>query len=437
MVPEAWKPLHPRRVGHLYFQPTWLMVLSCLGKPPSHTELTMFEFVLNGVGEQGHILQRDVFIDGEYGVPLPAQARPIHKIRGMEEPNPDTKGIAEFHRSFTVEDISAERRGQNTKISGTLKRASNKVAEDEMSIALLTLKGHDVLDETEVEYVVDLLGEFSNVLVPPLMTDLQRNFEEGLQDPDYEIYRDNCEAFVETAHEYYPDSPTLGVLPVAGREYSEDLIELYAKYDVEHFCINFRGTRPTVDDRLAVVTPLLRELGRLEMREGTLLYAVNLGKGPTDTEMGVRAADELAAFEMGFDIVGNNYIPFRAPEEVIEEIFGDGSADVFELLDLDQAIYRLVDMDDLGSLWPSESGFDLDRVRSRISNNHNERWRFQKLVSAEIKSFLASDVREQVIQGNDRVITEKPGMSPQAVSAMDSVREAYASGDQSGLDEFN
>ena len=392
-----------------------------------------------GFADGGLIPNRQLTINGTT-VRSPTKAVPARKFRDDEAIDADSYEVCELHRTIDTERLTTERRGKTTPITDHLQNGANKASEDNVVIVFLTYEEASELTQVEAEQIVDIQAEFSDIITVPLMPDLTKVIDEsqGVSAPAYQTYRSNAELITDTARERYPEMPVMGTFPILGREFVSDLLSHYLEEGLRAFCTNFNRGRPSASTKVETIKPLMQDLARRGLHEATFHYAINLKNRPTNDTLGGKPADATTAFGMGFDIVGENHVPFRAPPEEVD--WGDdGEQETFSLFDRHQFVYRDIPLEDLKREFPERSAFDPEHVVERARESDKHRRRLEKLVATEQMEIATRELRKHLTSDEDafEYLTTKPGVLPQSVRAVAEVGEAFEGGiKQTDLDDF-
>lgn len=380
---------------------------------------------------------------GDAEVETPTSAIEIDKTREHEPVNPVARGVNELYKQVSGEDLTAARRGSSTAIVESLQRGFNKTHEGELNVAFISYDETGNLPLADAAYLVDVLDTFSDIIPVPLMPKTAGSVdpENGTTDPAYQSYRGSVENMLEAIEERAPDTPVMGVLPMLGWEYIEDLMDLYARHDIRAFCLNFNRRKITASRQVSIIRPLMRSISTRGIEDNVLIYGINPSPGSRDDALGFRPAADFASFGMGIDIIGGTHVPPKMPPHVFEEI-GETEEEeetTFRLFDRDVGGYREVPLSDLPSEFPDDSPMEGEDVTERIRNmSKNALNRLQKVVNAEQKALEAKEIRSEMEDESAfDYMGSKPGVTPDTMRSFQEVREGFDDGrDQTGLSEF-
>lgn len=398
--------------------------------------MSNIEIRTEGYSEGALIPRRQLRISGKT-IDTPARARPARKTRSGEQPMEESRGVVELHRTIDTERLTRARRGNLEVITDELKRGYRKAHDDEVVCSFFTYEDEQTMAQGEIELMVNVLEEFSDVLPVPMMPGLVRIMEDDEEptDPAFHTYKENVDQFVRIARTLAPDKPVMGVIPPLGSEFTYELMDLYAEYNVRAYYVNFKRRRITAETQIGVVKPMMQYIARRDIADNVLFYAINLHPGDEDETLGLTPALDMSSVGMGFDIIGENHVGIRAPPEAFE---GEDDTVTFTFFDRDSYARREVLLAELPQHFPSESGFDPEHIVQRSAESDNHRRRLEKLVSAEQMALATQELHPQIPAGSafDHLMG-KPGVTPEIARALQDVRDGFEDGQsQSSLSDF-
>lgn len=371
----------------------------------------------------------------------PAKALEVKKTRGNDQVNSGSRGVNELYAMATRPKLEKLRSGTNDKLREQIARQYRKTKEGELNFVFLSFEETGQLDPANVATMFDLMEEYGDFIIAPLMPEIASGIEsDDVGDEYFKTYKENVRIFLQVADERDSDFPVMGVLPPLSREQVEALIDLYIRAEVDAYCYNLdRRTITAASQQDELVRPLMRKLGSIDSRDTTLTYSINGLPYGMDATAG-STAEYLVAYSMGVDIVGGNHIGLRADEETIKEFIAAQEDEPDTLRLLDPQTYAMTDVPahKLRSFLPDETNLDIDRIETRIEADSSEQYRYQKLINTEIielvlEELIASLGREGALEH----LQEKTGIPQPVVERLVETREAFEDGDsQSGLSEF-
>lgn len=376
-------------------------------------------------------------------IETPTAAIETDKIRDHEPVSPDARGVNELYRTVGGDDLTKSRRGTRSTIIDDLSRGYRKTNEDELTVAFVSYDETGILPRGDAAHLVDILDSVSDVIPVPLMPKTAEAIDpdehDGTNDPAYKSLRKSIENVLDAVDRRAPATPVMGVLPMLGWDYIEDLLDLYERRNVRAFCLDFNRRKITAANQVAVLRPLMKSISTRGIEDKVLTYGINLHPGSKDDAMGFRSAADFASFGLGLDILGGRHVPPKMPSHVFED--GETAKDeiTFRLFDKTDGCYREISLANLPSVFPDDSALDASHIVRRCQNSpKNAKFRLQKLVNCEQKSLAGKEIQSEFGSGNPYTkFTSKPGISPSMVKSFGDVREGFDDGrDQTGLSEF-
>lgn len=379
---------------------------------------------------------------GDTVIETPTAAIETDAVRDHEPVNPDARGVNELYRTVGGDDLTKSRRGTSSIIIDDLSRGYRKAKEEELTIAFVSYDETGVLPRGEAAHLVDILQSVSDVIPVPLMPKTAEAIDpdehDGTNDPAYKSLRTSVENVLDAVESRASDTPVMGVLPMLGWDYIEDLLDLYERRGVRAFCLNFDRRKITAANQVAVLRPLMKSISTRGIEDKVLTYGINLHPGSTDNVMGFRTATDFAAFGLGLDILGGRHVAPKMPGHVFEDSEADEEL-TFRLFDKRDACYREIALENLPEMFPEDSSLDPSHVVRRCRNSpNNAKFRLQKLVNCEQKSLAGKELQSEFSTGNAYdEFTSKPGITPSMVSSFGDVRDGFDDGrNQTGLSDF-
>lgn len=327
--------------------------------------------------------EKDVRTDSKQ-LSTPAKALQVGKLRTSENVSDLARGVAEIYikaNSTALENSRTRSDWEN--LGANLNRQYKRANDDELVVPFVQYDDQSDLAEEHAAEIAKLETTYGDIVPVPLMTPLVNAADDGddLSNESVAAIVNNAETFLKAVDQLDIKKPVMGVIPPVSKECTEALLELYVEYDLAAYCVDFNRRSPMARTQLdSIDKPLMEMLETYGVRESSLLYAVNANESRRVTETH-RTPGALYAYTLGFDIVGDVHLPPRLPPEVFEEM---ESTDELRLFDEDSLSVVEVSPDDLGAFLPAEAEIPVDRVRQRIASNTDEKFRFEKLINAEL-----------------------------------------------------
>jgi hypothetical protein len=322
----------------------------------------------------------------------PAKALQVGKLRASETVSPLARGIAEIYRKTNAAALENSRRGWGG-LADKLKLQAKRAQDDELVVPFIEYEDTADLEFENAAEIAKLQTNYGDILPVPLMVPLVDAAEDGddRTTPHVSAIIQNARTYLEAVNKLEIKKPVMGVIPRISEDCTRALLELYKENGIRAYCVDFNRRSPMAQAQIDdVVTPLMQVLTNYDMREESLVYAVNVNDSRSATD-DRRTADAMYAYTLGFDIVGDNHISPNYPEEVFEEMGGDGEVEL-RLFDGDTVSITEVPVSGLDPFLPPDAEIPVDRVQNRIARDPDEQYRFENLINAELISlYLESE----------------------------------------------
>lgn len=333
--------------------------------------------------------EKEVRIDPKEGS-TPAKALQVGKLRASEDVSDLARGIAEIYIKANRTALESSRNGWEN-LRNNLSRQAKRANDDEIIVPFVQYDEADELAPEHAAEIARLETTYGDIVPLPLMTSLVNEAEDGdgLSSEPVSAIVDNARVFLEAVDQLNIQKPVMGVIPPVSKDLTKALLELYVNHDLPAYCVDFNRRSPMARTQLDYIDkPLMETLETYGMRETSLLYAVNADESRRVNDVH-QTPGALYAYTLGFDIVGDVHLPPKLPPEVFEEM--EPTADL-RLFNADTLSVVEVAPEDLDAFLPAEAEIPVDRVRQRIASNTNEKYRFEKLINAElIALYLEAD----------------------------------------------
>lgn len=323
-------------------------------------------------------------------IETPAKALQVGKLRASEDVSPVARGIAEIY--IKANGTGLENSRGRERYAGKLRRQSKRAEDDEFVIPFVQFEEEGELTEEHATEIAKLQTNYGDILPVPLMTPLVNEADDGdgPSDPPVSTILENTRVFLEAVDDLNIGKPVMAVIPPISKECTNALLDQYVvEYDLRAYCVDFNRRSPMAETQLdSVDKPLMRTLERYDIRDSSLLYAVNANESRRVTDAR-QTPGVLYAYTLGFDVVGDKHLPPRYPPEVFEDM--ESTTDL-RLFEADTLSVVEVPPEELESFLPDEAEIPVERVRQRIAKDHDEKFRFEKLINAElIELYLDAD----------------------------------------------
>lgn len=323
----------------------------------------------------------------------PAKALQVGKLRASETVSPLARGVVEIYRKADAAGLNNSRQGWEG-LAKNLDRQAKNARDDEFVVPFIEYEDTDLNKKNAAE-IARLQTNYGDIITVPLMTSLVNAADDGDDRTASNVSTiiENTRSFLDAVGNLGINKPVMGVIPLIGEDCTQALVDLYFEYNIRAYCVDYNRRSPMARFQINnVVSPLMQSLTNYDIREESLIYAVNAKphrSGPADR----RTPDTMYGYTLGFDIVGDNHIAPKLPEEVLEKLTKESGEEAkLRLFDSSTVSIVEVSLSDLDVFLPKETDTPVDRVRNRVRQNQNEKYRFEKLINAELISlYLESE----------------------------------------------
>lgn len=317
----------------------------------------------------------------------PAKALQVGKLRASETVSPLARGVTEVYVKAKAVALKNSRGGW-TGLAENLGRQAKHAQDDEVVIPFVEYDDTADLESENAAEIAKLQTNNGDILTTPLMVPLARAADDGDDRNTAHVSAiiENTRVFLEAVEKLEINKPVMGVIPPISADCTQALMDLFLEYNLRAYCVDFNRRSPMAQSQIDhVANPLMQTLSTYDIREESLMYAINANDSrPADGNR--RTPDAMYAYTLGFDIVGDNHIPPKLPEEVFEELAEKAEKEEIKLKLFDAESVSVVEVpvSDLDSFLPDEADIPVDRVQDRIAKDQNEQYRFTKLINTEL-----------------------------------------------------
>lgn len=393
------------------------------------------------LSEEGLFPRRRLRV-GEKTVDTPIKTRPAHKLRINESMSEEARGVVELYQTLDGRKLRQERQGTRDVLVDRFEKGVKKGQADEIYVCFVEFDEARDLDRVEVQYLIDVLDNFSDILTIPLHPSLASSIEgeEGLGSTPYQQLKSSIELFIDVAKQRAPDTPIMGYIPVLGWEFVDDLMGVYERNNIQMYCLDFhrngRRARITADRQVSMIQPMMRSIARQDSADDIMLYGINMHPGTEDEALGMRPAADMASFGMGLDILGGQHVSPDMPPEAFED--EDDEEATMRLFDEESYAYDDIAVEEIPEHLSDASPFDAEYVVEQATGSEGTQNRLKKLINADLMAQATAQLRSEISDGIAfESVTEKPGITPDTQRAYQEIREEFDNGqEQSALDEF-
>ncbi|ELY97102.1 hypothetical protein C481_20966 [Natrialba asiatica DSM 12278] len=325
----------------------------------------------------------------------PVKALQVGKLRASEKVSPLARGIVEIYGKASAAALTNSRSGW-TGLAKKLERQEKNAHNDEFVVPFIEYDDSSNLEAENAAEIAKLQTNYGDILTVPLMSELVDAAEDGdgRTTPHVTAIIENTKQFLKAVDKLGVDKPVMGVIPPISHDCTQALVDVYLDHGLRAYCVDFNRRSPMAQSQIDhVINPLMQSLSSYNTREESLLYGVNANDSRPVTGKR-RTSDAVYAYTLGFDIVGDNHIAPKLPEEVFEELAKKAAKGEVELklFDIDTVSIVEVPVSELGSFLPDDAEIPVDRIQDRIKQDPDEQYRFTKLINAELISlYLESE----------------------------------------------
>lgn len=374
---------------------------------------------------------------------LPRRTIPAGKLSDRDSVLERTRGGNHIYKEIDRGILKTARDDDHDYHLQGLDEQLRKTRDDEFDFIFLEYTDTHQLTKSEANQIVGILDEASDFLATPMQSRLVSSIEEddGIEDPNYRALYVGQEQFLQACHEFAPDKDIIGGIPPLDLDYIENLVNLYEQYDVEMFYVDFDWNLPTNRASIARLQFLSRRLANQRLHEDSLIYGLNMRYGTYSDNLGYAPADDFAIVFMGVDMVGPNHKGNSLPPDVVEDIeteaTEDDSVDEFRAYVRSDHGYRSPAVTQLGRVWPSETGLDIDDVVTKSLGSKTARSRYQAIQNAEQMELDFQKLRNAIEAGQVDEFVEDEGIPADQLRPGRTVERAFEEGLQAMLGDFD
>lgn len=355
-------------------------------------------------------------------VETPARARPVELFEPDEELLDCAYGFAEVYVEVSTQDLNDLADGSNEDLEQWITDQMAAIRDDEIPVAVVAYSGRGIVNIHGMEALLSILDEHFDVLVGLLMSEQLDSVDLDANPEPYNRFVENTERFLGAAEVAAADAAVLGTIPALSWDRMEELFDIQFAEDVDGFCVDFLGKKPTAQRRITRrIAPLMERLGKEQCYRSSLLYAVNAYRGQNRTGTPRSPAEDFFVFGLGFDVLGGRYY-----------FSGSGWSDDDEIrfrwFDSDTYEQEYIPVVDLRDELPEETGFDHQNILD-LARDDDDRGRAQVLLEAERMNVAFAKLRDAIHAGRTaEFVSGKAGTLGRIETLMETVQDAYDNG---------
>lgn len=355
-------------------------------------------------------------------VETPARARPVELFEDGEELLDSAYGFAEVHVEVSTQDLNDLADGSNEDLEQWITDQTAAIRDDEIPVAIVAYSGRGIVNIHGIEALVSILDEHFEVLVGLLMSEQLDSVDLDANPEPYDRFVENTERFIGAVEAAAADAGVLGTIPVLSWDRMEELFDIQFAEDLDGFCVDFLGKKPTAQRRITRrIAPLMERLGKEQCYRSSLLYAVNAYRGQNRTGTPRSPAEDFFVFGLGFDVLGGRYyFPGSG--------WSDDDEIRFRWFDSNTYEQEYVPAADLRDELPEETGLDHQNILD-LARDDDHRGRAQVLIEAERMNVAFAKLRDAIHAGRTaEYVSGKAGTLGRIETLMETVQDAYDDG---------
>jgi len=235
--------------------------------------------------------------------------------------NKKVRGINETYKLITkqkLEDNNSDPES-DAKFGRTLRFLSNPAYGEEFNLLIFSYENKDsktnkfyntIPSSEEIQRICEtIVHPSSDVIVPPRISGLS-----GIQ------YCDFLDLFFDQLKSHSFDQTIFGFVPFVARNELPNLFDLYKKYGITSFVVDFESHNPIDVYALVGLIHRLSQQISLDYSEDVYLHGLNIPFTRIKNRIDVTPAKDIVTLTMGFDSFGSTHLPDKLPLEVVQKI---------------------------------------------------------------------------------------------------------------------
>lgn len=358
-------------------------------------------------------------------VETPSRSRPVGLFEAQEELLDAAYSFAEVHIEVSTEDLNGLAEGLSEELEKAFIDKKSAIRNNEISVAVVEYTGRGIVNIPGLEVLLQFLDEHFDFIVGLLMSEQLDSVELDANPEPYDRFVENTHRFLGAIDKFVNDSGVLGTIPVLSWDRMQELFNIQLSEDVDGFCIDFLGKKPTAEKRVnQQIAPFVEQLGKEQCYRSSLLYAVNAYRGQNRTGTPRSPAEDFFVFALGIDVLGDQYYFPR-------DGWGSNEEVQFRWFDCETYEQEYVPVTSLQSELPERTGLDHESIMN-LARDDDHRGRAQVLLEVERMNVAYEALREAIHDGRTAdYITEKAGTLGRIETLMEVVQDSYDEGQSS------
>lgn len=370
------------------------------------------------------VTTKEVYSDPT-SVETPTRARPVDLFEDGEELLDTSYGFAEVYVEVSTQDLKDLAEGSKDALVKSIYDQKSVIRDDEIPVVVVEYKGRGIVNIPGLEVLVQTLDEHFDVIIGLLMSEQLDSTDLDANPEPYERFVENTERFFGAIKKIGNDSAALGTIPILSWGRMQEIFDNLLTEDVDGFCLDFLGKKPTARQRINQrIAPLIEQLGKEQCYRNSLIYAVNAYRGQNRTGTPRSSAEDFFVFALGIDVLGDQYY---FPRD------GWGSDDEIQFRWFDSETYEqeYIPVTNLHSELPERTGLNHDYIMD-LARDDDHRGRAQVLLEVERMNVAYEALRDAIHAGRTaEYVTKRAGTVGRIKTQMETVQEAYDEGQSS------
>lgn len=251
-------------------------------------------------------------------IKTPIRSFDMTKLRRDIDLFDSVKGVNEIFKNFNIDKINKFMLGDDdeTKIRKSINTSFNKTSSGEINFCFILIDDNKLPDGKEIDFITNIGYGYSDATPLPLIHSL---FKEGSDaEEDFKKYTGFMEKSIESINRLNNKS-ILGIIPYKiPSYYIEDLINFYYNNDITSFVFDFGGKVHTGLD--GSIRELMIAIDNLDISNESFTYSCNTIMGKTSKGSNIIKANDIAVYNFGFDVMGDNHIRLKLPKAVADAL---------------------------------------------------------------------------------------------------------------------
>jgi len=300
------------------------------------------------------------------------ESSPFNLLKNFTKEN---KGLVEFRLNITQNNLS--------KLTYKIKKdIDNNVI---LLIPIYEIKNHNI-SKDEIIYLSDSLLSLLRKNIIDILSIPIIKYQS--KDVDLDFYLNNfVKPFLEHIFSYNKEKISeyfLGYIPKIPHKRVKQVIDIYRKYNITNFVVEFRYSNPInygpiLEGLIRTVLLMEKEIGR----EGTIIHGINVNRGSTKESREIISAKDILSFCQG---ITSFSFPFRRPPKSKINL---SDKQTFRIFEPDDYGYHRYSKDIIEKLADDEKIEKVENIKD-----------IEKAINTEHMYIESSKIREEIAENN-------------------------------------